>query len=119
MLRNSKLSPLEVSDKEWMIQSSLSYEDSMALKHTGRWSFPVPSKILNETWKNVRKMYKNNELGNVKYLMCSTGADTKQKNGIIMFFLEQSKNETAVKEAGQMIVEKINYKAPSVVNAIY
>ena len=64
-------------------------------------------------------MYKNNELGNVKYLMCSTGADTKQKNGIIMFFLEQSKNETAVKEAGQMIIEKTNYKAPSGVNAIY
>ena len=119
MLRNSKLAPLDVTDKEFMIQSSLSYEDSMALKHTGRWSFPIPRKILNDTWKTVRKMYKNNELGNVKYIMCSTGAETKQKNGIIMFFLDQSKNETAVKEAGQMIIEKLNYKAPSGVNAIY
>ena len=119
MLRNSKLAQLDVTDKEFMTQSSLSYEDSMALKHTGRWSFPIPRKILNDTWKMIRRLYKNNELGNVKYIMTSTGADTKQKNGIIMFFLDQSKNETAVKEAGQMIIEKLNYKAPSGVNAIY
>ena len=59
MLRNSKLAPMDVTDKEFLIQSSLSYEDSMALKHTGRWSFPIPRKILNETWKTIRKMYKN------------------------------------------------------------
>ena len=57
MLRNSKLSPLEVSDKEWIVQSNLSYEDSMALKHCCRWSFPIPRKILNETWKTIRKMF--------------------------------------------------------------
>ena len=51
--------------------------------------------------------------------MCSTGADQKQKNGIIMFFFASSKDETAIKEAGQMIIEKMKYKAPSGVNAIY
>ena len=119
MLRNSKLAPMDVTDREFMIQSKLSYEDSMALKHTGRWSLQIPRKNLNEFWKSARKIYKNDELGPCKYIMTSTASDQKTKNGVVMFFFEGSKNETAIKEAGQMVVDKMSYKAPSGVNAIY
>ena len=119
MLRNSKMALLDVTDKDWIIQSNLSSEDSMAVKHIGRWALPVPRKILNETWKTARRLYKTGELGTCKYLMCSSGADTKQKNGIIMFFFASSKDETAIKEAGQLVIEKMSYKGPSGVNAIY
>lgn len=119
MLRNSRLLPLEVTDREFMIQSKLSYEDSIALKHTGRWALQVDRKNLNEFWKTAKKLYKNDELGSCKYIMCSTGADAKQKNGVVMFFFEGSKNETAIKEAGQMVIEKMAYRVPSGVNAIY
>ena len=118
-LRNSKIAPMEVSDKDWIIQSKLSYEDSMALKHMGRWALQIPRKDQNEFWKTARKLYKNDELGSCKYIMTSTAADTKNKNGVVMFFFEGSKNEAAIKEAGQMVIEKMNYKAPSGVNAIY
>ena len=120
MLRNSKMAPLVVTDKEWLTQSNLSFEDSIALKHVGRWALPVPRKILNETWKKARIAYKLGELGtNCKYLMCSTGADQKQKNGMIMFFFASSKDEVSIEEAGHMIIDKMSYKAPSGVNAIY
>ena len=119
MLRNSKMAPLDVTDKDWLVQSKLSYDESQALKHTGRWALAVPRKLLNETWKKARSYYKNDELPNCKYLMCSTAADQKQKNGMILFFFEGSKQEAAIREAGQMLIERMEYKAPSGVNAIY
>ena len=86
MLRDSKLLPLDVTEKDWIIQTQLSYEQNQELKHVGRWAFAIPKNKLNETWKYARRLYKNDELVNCKYLMCSTGADAKSKNGTIMFF---------------------------------
>ena len=119
MLRNSRLLPSEVLDKDWIIQSKLTYDENQQLKHVGRWSFPIPKKMLNDTWKNVRRLYKNDELGSCKYLMVSTASDQKQKNGTILFFFEGSKQETAIKEAGEMLIQKMEYKAPAGTNAIY
>ena len=119
MLRNSKMAPLDVTDREFMIQSKLSYEESLALKHMGRWALQIPRKEQNEFWKTARKLYKNDELGSCKYIMTSTAADTKNKNGVVMFFFDGSKNETAIKEAGQMVIEKMSCRAPSGVNAVY
>ena len=119
MLRNSTMAPLDVTDKDWIIQSKLSYDDSQALKHVGRWAFAVPRKNLNEVWKAARKLYKNDELPNCKYLMTSTAADHKQKNGMILFFFEKSKEEQAIKETGEMLIEKLFYKAPTGITAIY
>ena len=112
------MAPLDVTDREFMIQSKLSYEESLALKHMGRWALQIPRKEQNEFWKTARKLYKNDELGSCKYIMTSTAADTKNKNGVVMFFFDGSKNESTIKEAGQMVIEKMNYKAPSGVNAI-
>ena len=118
MLRNSKSLPMDVTDKEWLIQSNLSYEESSQLRHMGRWSLTVPKKQLNETWKAARKLYKAGELG-CKYLMCSTNTDSEQKNGVILFFFDGSKQEEPIKAAGQLLIEKLNYKPPDGVNAIY
>ena len=118
-LRNSKLAPLDVTDKDWLIQSKLSYEESLELKHMGRWALPYSRRILNEQWKNIHKLYKNDELPNCKYIMCSTGKDTKEKNGVILFYFENSKQEDKIKEYGNILLELLKYKPPNGVNGIY
>ena len=117
-LRNSKLAPLDVTDKDWLIQSKLSYEESLELKHTGRWALPFSRRNLNEQWKNIRKLYKNDELTNCKYIMCSTGKDAKEKNGVILFYFENSKQEDKIKEYGSILLELLKYKPPNGVNGI-
>ena len=119
MLRNSKLAPFEVTDKDWFIQSTLSYEESQELKHMGRWALPYPRKQINEVWKQIRKMDKDDELPNCKYLVCSTGKDGKDKNAVILFFYEGSKQEDKIKEAGHWLIASLNYKPPNGINAIY
>ena len=51
--------------------------------------------------------------------MASAAADQKQKNGTILFFFEGSKQESAIKEAGELLIEMMDYKAPPGTNAIY
>ena len=85
MLRNSKLAPLAVTDKDWLIQSKLSYEESLELKHMGRWALPFSRRVTNEVWKSIRHMYKHDELGNCKHIVCSTGKDNMEKNSVIFF----------------------------------
>ena len=119
MLRNSKLAPLDVTDKDWLIQSKLSYEESQELKHMGRWALPYPRRNINEVWKSIRHMYKHDELGNCKYVMCSTGKDNKEKNSVILFYFDSSKQEDKIKEYGNMLIEKLKYKPPSGVHGIY
>ena len=53
MLRNSKMAPLDVTDKDWLIQSKLSYEESQELKNMGRWALPYPRRNVNEVWKHI------------------------------------------------------------------
>ena len=118
MLRNSKLAPLDVTDKDWLIQSKLSYEESLELKHMGRWALPYPRRNVNEVWKSIRTMYKHDELPNCKYIMCSTGKDNKEKNSVILLNFDSSKQEDKSKEYGYILIDKLNYKPPSGVNGI-
>ena len=119
MLRNSRLLPLDVTDKDWLIQSKISFEESQQHKRMGRWSLPVPKKNLNETWKLAKKSYKTDQLGLCRYLMCSTNSDSEQKSGVIMFFFDGSKQEEVIKSNGEQLVRKLSYKPPDGVSTIY
>ena len=118
MLRNVKSLPLDITDKDWLIQTNVSYEDNQNLKHVGRWSVSVAKTEQNETWSKLRKLYKTGALPGCKYIMSSTAA-SPQKFGVILAFFDKSMDETYIKKCGQMLLDKLNYKPPLGVTGIY
>ena len=96
----------------------MSYEDNQALKHVGRWSLSIPKSEQNDAWAKLRKLYKAGELPGCKYVMSSTGTSA-QKYGVLLAFFDRSKDENYVKECGQLLMDKLNYKPPSDITAIY
>ena len=105
MLRNVKSLPLDISDKDWLIQTNVSYEDNQNLKHVGRWSVSVAKTEQNKTWSKLRKLYKTGALPGCKYITSSTAA-SPQKFGVILAFFDKRKDETYIKECGQMLLDK-------------
>ena len=116
-LRNKNILPMHVTDKEWLIQTNLSFEQSQGLKDIGRWSLSVPKSELNVFWKNVKSRCVANALPGCAYIMCST-AKSEYENATVLFFYENSKDRETIIKYGMQLIKNIEYKPPQNITAI-
>ena len=117
-LRNKNILPMHVSDKEWLIQTNFSYEESQSLRDIGRWSFSVPKSELNVFWKNVKSKYVSGTLPGCAYIMSST-AKSEYENATVLFFYENSNAKDTIIKYGMQLIKNIEYKPPENITAIY
>ena len=109
---------MHVTDKERLIQTNLSFEQSQSLRDIGRWSLSVPKSELNSFWRNVNSRYVVNALTGCAYIMCST-AKSEYENATVLFFYENSKNKEIIMKYGMQLIKNIEYKPPENITAIY
>lgn len=79
---------------------------------SGKWFFFCSQKRVVETWEQIKMSFNQDELCNIKSLMCSTQSEyttCKYMDAVIMFICDQ-KDEAAILKTGQLLLSKIDYK---------
>ena len=103
---NCDLKPSEVRNFPWLYQDS---KIKITLNNTGKWMLFFEKSILDEKWTQCKKLYNEKALNNVLSLKCSTNGDDDKKDGVIIFYCNNSNDECSILETGSMIIDALNY----------
>jgi len=102
---------MDISESPWLYEK----KPNTIIENSGKWMLFYPKNVMNEKWKLAVDLYRNsNKLSGVVSMKCSTKCDnsraTNKKDGIIIFYCNNSEDEQNIKKIGEKILDDMDYK---------
>ena len=109
---NTDVLPLDVDDSPWLYEKSDSTKGSHS--EMGKWMLFYDKQMMNDSWRNATKLFRENKLDGVISMKCSTNLDNPRASsldkGIIILYCSDSSNEEKIMNIGKKILEIFDYK---------
>jgi len=78
----------------------------------GKWMLFVPKNKIEEYWKQLNKIYNNNELTNIVSMKCSTNKknpnSSNESDGVIILYCNNSNNQEHILQIGKNLLKVLH-----------
>lgn len=106
---NNDFNPSNIYVHPWLYEktSEIIYFDC------GKWMLYYNKILMDEAWKLIKNLFRNNKLNNITSMKCSTNyinpRTLNHSDGVIILYCNDSSNENKIIDIGKKIIELINY----------
>ncbi len=112
---NTDLLPSEISDCPWLYENKNNYK----LNDSGKWMLFYPKELMDKSWNNAKKLYREKKLDGVECMKCSTLYENPRalnnSDGIIILYCNDSSKKEIIINIGKNIIDKLDYREQNII----